>query len=359
MTSPEIDSAELQSRSDTGPANWSAGKSWSLGIIVLLYLVIIPLVFHSQNYILGVVSTISVLALISLGVWITFSIGRINMGQGAFALIGGYTTAILSTHYGVSFWLCLPLSGFAAALAGFLIGWPILRLKGVYFAMITLSITEATHLAFQNGGNYTGGPFGILEVPRPGGLSILGLEIIPPFGGAAPMAFYFLSAAMLIFGFVIVWRLSACRIGAVFQSMRQNEELAASIGINVAKYRVMAFVVCCFLGGLGGAYFAVYQQNIFPSTFQINDSIFFMLYCFLGGLDYVAGPIIGTLLLSVSFEALHAIQKFQPLIFGILMIVLMLWLPDGILSLGAKNRHRARQKKLAPDKLQPEVSNQH
>ena len=308
-------------------------------MIVFLYLVIIPLVFHNQNYILGVVSTISILSLISLGVWVTFSIGRINIGQGAFALIGGYTTAILSTQYGVSFWLCLPLSGLMSALVGFLIGWPILRLKGVYFAMITLSITEATRLAFQNGGHFTGGPFGILDIPRPDNLSIFGLTVIPAFGAADPISFYYLAAVLLIFGFAVVWRLSVCKVGAVFHSMRQNEELASSIGINVANYRVIAYAVCCFLGGLGGSYFAVYQQNIFPSTFQINDSIFFMLYCFLGGLDYVFGPIVGALLLSVSFEVLHAVQQYQPLIYGILMIVLILWLPDGILSLGSKRRH--------------------
>lgn len=335
--------AKIQSKSGVIFSNWRISRKWLYGMIVFLYLVIIPLVFHNQNYILGVASTISVLSFISLGVWVTFSIGRINIGQGAFALIGGYTTAILSTRYGVSFWLCLPLSGLIAALVGFLIGWPILRLKGVYFAMITLSITAATRLVFLNGGKLTGGAFGILEIPRPDSLSIFGLKIVPAFGGADPISFYYLAAVLLIFGFAVVWRLSVCRIGAVFHSMRQNEELASSIGINVAKYRIIAYAVCCFLGGLGGSYFAVYQQNVFPGTFQINDSIFFMLYCFLGGLDYVFGPIVGTLLLFVSFEALHAVQQYQPLIYGILMIALMLWLPDGILSLGSKRRQAGTQ----------------
>ena len=336
---------------ESGDSLFNRGRNRNMmaGIAVFLYLVVIPLVFQSHNYIIGIVSTISILALISLGVWITFSIGRINIGQGAFALIGGYTTAILSTRYGVSFWLCLPLSGLVSGLLGFLLGWPILRLKGVYFSMITLSITEATRLTFLSGGKFTGGAFGILEVPRPGDLSLFGLKIIPAFGGADPLSFYYLAAVLLLFGLAVVWRLSSCKIGAVFQSMRQNEELASSIGINVAKYRVMAYVICCFLGGLGGAYFAAYQQNIFPGTFQINDSIFFMLYCFLGGLDYVLGPIVGTILLFVSFETLHAIQQYQPLIYGILMIVLILWLPDGILSLGSKRRKAG----VEPDKSGP------
>jgi branched-chain amino acid transport system permease protein len=339
MNSSSVVPAKIHFKSGVSFSNWHTSRNLLIGIIVFLYLVIIPLVFHDKNYILGVVSTISVLSLISLGVWITFSIGRINIGQGAFALIGGYTTAILSTRYGVSFWLCLPLSGLMAAFIGFIIGWPILRLKGVYFAMITLSITEATRLAFLNGGKLTGAAWGILEIPRPDDLYLFSLKVIPAFKGSDPISFYYLAAGLLIFGFVVVWRLSTCKIGAVFHSMRQDEELATSIGISVAKYRVIAYAVCCFLGGLGGSYFAVYQQNVFPATFQINDSIFFMLYCFLGGLDYVFGPIVGAILLSVSFEALHAVQQYQPLIYGVLMIALMLWLPDGILSLGSRRRH--------------------
>jgi branched-chain amino acid transport system permease protein len=283
-------------------------------------------------------ATASVLGFISLGVWVTFSIGRINIGQGAFALIGGYTTAILSTRYGVSFWLCLPLSGIAAAVVGFLIGWPILRLRGVYFAMITLSITEATRLAFQNGGEFTGGAFGILEIPRPEAISIGGFTIIPAFSGTNYLPYYYLAAALLILGLIAVWRLWHSRLGWVFRSLRQNEDLASSAGIYVAKYRVIAFVFCCFLGGIGGAFFVALQKNIFPGTFQVTDSFSFMLYCFLGGLDYVIGPLVGAFLLFISFEALHPIQKFQPLIYGLLMVAFILLLPNGIMSLASRTR---------------------
>src|SRR5438034_133679 len=133
-----------------------------------LYLVVVPFVFRESRYLLGVLTTASVLSLISLGVWLTFAIGRINIGQAAFALVGGYTTAILSVKLGVSFWLCLPASGLAAALVGAVIGWPILRLKGVYFAMITLTLSEAARLAALNGGTITQGATGILNIPLPG-----------------------------------------------------------------------------------------------------------------------------------------------------------------------------------------------
>jgi branched-chain amino acid transport system permease protein len=309
------------------------GRHLVLAGVGVVYLVVFPLLFRQANYILGVVTNASILSLISLGVWVTFAIGRINISQGAYALIGGYTTAILSTHYAVSFWLCLPLAGVIAAGVGALIGWPILRLRGVYFAMITLSMTEATRLVFLNGGELTRGATGIVNIPRPGALSVAGLRLIPAFGGVAPLAFYYLAAGLLGLGLLAVWRLSTSRLGWVFRSLRQNEDLAASIGINVAKYRVMAYSFCCLLGGLGGAFFAAYHQNIYPGSYSVTDSIYFMLYCFVGGLDSVLGPILGAFLLVSSFELLHSIQEYQALLYGILMITCMLWLPNGLLSM--------------------------
>lgn len=286
----------------------------------LVALVLVPVLLRDQPYFLNVLTNASVLAFVSLGVWITFAIGRINIAQGAFAMIGGYTTAILSTRYGLPFWLCLPLSGLVAAAFGALIGWPILRLRGVYFAMITLSLTEAVRLAFLNGGEFTQGASGIVNIPRPPGID-------------TPVEFYRLAAGMLLVGVVAVWRLWNCRIGWVFRALRQNEDLAASIGIDVARYRVLAFALCCAFGGMGGSFFAAFHQNIYPASYGVTDSVNFMLYCFFGGLDYVLGPVVGAFLLVIGFELLHEFQRYQTLMYGILMIVLMLWLPNGLLSL--------------------------
>jgi branched-chain amino acid transport system permease protein len=302
------------------------------------YGVVFPLLFYDDNYALVVASNAAMAGFISLGVWITFAIGRINISQGAFALIGGYATAILSARYGVSFWLCLPLSGLAAALIGVVIGAPVLRLKGVYFAMITLCLTKAANLAFLNGGEFTGEAGGIVGIARPGALEVFEITLIPDFAGRGNLPFFFLSAALLFIGALFVWRLSRCRLGWIFRSLRQNEELAASIGVHVAKYRVMAFAASCFFGGVGGAVFAALQQNVFPSTYTVNDSVFYMLYCFLGGLEYVLGPVIGAFLLVVGFEFLHEFNRYQALIYGVLMIVMMLALPNGLLSLSRRAR---------------------
>jgi branched-chain amino acid transport system permease protein len=303
---------------------------------VLLLFIGVPVTLGVSPYFITVLTNAAVLSFISLGVWVTFSIGRMNLAQGAFALVGGYVAAILATRYGISFWVCLPLSGLVSAALGALIGWPVLRLRGVYFAMTTLSLTEAIRLLALNGGDVTKGATGIVNIPPPGAISILGLTVVPPFSSANPMPYYFLASAMLALGLISVWRLSTSRLGWVFRSLRQNEDLATSIGINVAKYRVMAFSVCCFMAGVGGAFFVAFQQNIYPSTYTVADSVNFLLYCFLGGLDYLFGPVVGAFLLVISFEFLHAVQDYQALIYGALMIVCMLWLPNGILSLSLR-----------------------
>lgn len=202
--------------------------------LAFILIIAVPFLFADRPYWLNVFTTASVLSFASLGVWVTFSIGRVNIAQGAFALIGGYVVGMLTTVVGLSFWVSLPLAGATAALVGFLIGWPLLRLKGIYFAMVTLSLTEAVRLAFLNSASI-GGPPSITSIPNPPGIG-------------SPIAFYLFAAGLLLVGYAAVWRLQASRLGGVFRSMRQNEELAASIGIDIARYRVIAFTICCFLG---------------------------------------------------------------------------------------------------------------
>ena len=310
------------------------GKLAGLALFLVLYLVVLPLALADKPYFLGIITTASALSLISAGVWLTFYIGRINIGQGAFALIGGYAAAILMTRLEFSFWLALPLAGLAAAAISALIGLPILRLRGVYFAMITLSLTETARLSSQSFVFLTGGATGIVNIPLPGALEIFGVTLIPDFATLDKhLALFYLAAALLIAGYACLYRIVNSRIGWLFRSLQQNEELAASIGVNVAMLRVIAFAVSSFLAGVGGAFFVASQQSIYPASFQVQDSVYFMLYCFLGGLGYVFGPIVGTFVLFLSFELLQGLNQFQPLIYSLIMILLMLWLPNGLLSL--------------------------
>lgn len=279
-------------------------------------------------------TSVGLLAIASAGVWLTFYIGRINIGQGAFALLGAYVSAILVTKAGISFWISLPIAGLFAAFVAVLIGLPILRLKGVYFAMITLVLTQVvtlTALALP----ITNGAKGITSIPLPGELSLLGLTLIPDFAELANprQAFYYTTAVLMVLTFAAMYRLVNSRLGHLCRSMQQNEELASSIGVNVAYIRIVIYAIASFFGGVGGAMFGSIAQSVYPSSFQVADSVNFMLNCFLGGLGYVFGPMLGTLVLYFGWDLLFEFGKYQMLIYSGVLILLILVLPNGLLSL--------------------------
>jgi branched-chain amino acid transport system permease protein len=279
-------------------------------------------------------TAVALLSIASAGVWLTFYIGRINIGQGAYALAGGYVSALLVTKMGFSFWWTLPLAGAFCAVLAVLIGLPILRLRGVYFAMVTLVLTEVTRLTAL-ALPVTNGAKGITSIPLPGELNVLGLTLIPDFASLEnpKLAFYFTAVTMMCLAYAVLWRIVNSRVGHLCRSLQQNEELAASIGVNTAYLRVLAYAISSFLGGIAGAGFVAISQSLYPSSFQVSDSVNFMLNCFLGGLGFVFGPMLGTLLLYFGWDLLFATGRFQLLIFSSLMIILMLVLPNGVLSL--------------------------
>ncbi|MER9868053.1 branched-chain amino acid ABC transporter permease [Mesorhizobium sp. M0136] len=309
-----------------------------LGVAVFLLVVLIgvPWLIEATGRLdlYYTLTSVALLSIASAGVWVTFYIGRINIGQGAFALMGGYISAILVVQYGVSFWLTLPLAGLFCAAASVLIGLPILRLRGVYFAMVTLVLTEVARL-LALALPITNGAKGMVSIPLPGGISIFGLTILPDFATLANPrpAFYLVSVVLMVLCFAALYRLVHSRIGKLCQSLQQNEELASSIGVNIAYLRVIAYAISSFLGGLGGAMFVAISQSIYPSSFTVTDSVNFMLNCFLGGLSYVFGPMIGTFVLYFGWDFLFETGEFQLLIFSSVLIALMLFLPNGLLSL--------------------------
>ncbi len=279
-------------------------------------------------------SSVALLSIASAGVWLTFYIGRINIGQGAYALVGGYASAVLVTTYGLSFWLSLPVAGLFCALVSVLVGLPILRLRGVYFSMVTLVLTEVARLSAL-ALPITNGAKGITNIPPPGPIGLFGLTLVPSFATFKEQneAFYFLSVAMMTLCFAAMWRLVNSRVGALFAALRQNEDLASSMGLNVPFLRILAYAISSFLGGVGGAIFAAIAQSIYPSSFTVNDSVNFMLNCFLGGLGYVFGPMLGTLVLYFGWDLLFQAGEYQLLIYSGVMILLIVLLPNGLLSL--------------------------
>jgi len=214
-----------------------------------------------------------------------------------------------------------------AGLAGAVIGSFILKLRGIYFSMLTICLTEGIRLAFLNGGSLTQGSKGITGLPQ-------------PFEGDSPLPMYYLSLALLAFGLLVTWRVHGSRVGRIFRAMRLNEDLAESFGTHVWRYRVLAFSIACALGGLGGSYFAVFTQSIYPQSFTVEHSIYYMLFCFLGGLEFVSGAMVGAFALTILFELLSEFQQYQTLVYGVLMIGVILLLPNGLMALRATKEAR-------------------
>ena len=308
---------------------------WVLGFLALT-LVAVPwmIAVTGRSDLYYTLTAVALLAIASGGVWLTFYIGRINIGQAAYALLGGYFSAILVVRYGVPFWLTLPLAGLLCAGASVLIGLPILRLRGVYFAMVTLVLTEVTRL-LALALPVTNGAKGLVNIPLPGPITLFGVALLPDFATLANprRAFYFAAVVLMVVCYAGLYRLVHSRIGRLCLSLQQNEELAASIGVNVAYLRLVVYAISSFLGGIAGAMFIAISQSIYPSSFTTADSINFMLNCFLGGLGYVLGPMLGTFLLYFGWDLLFNAGQFQLLIFSAVLIVLMLTLPNGLLSL--------------------------
>ncbi len=318
----------------------------SVAVFLLAVFVAIPLLITASGRtdFYYTLTSVALLSIASAGVWLMFYIGRINIGQGAFALIGAYVSAILVTKAGMSFWLSLPIAGLFAAGVAVLLGLPILRLKGVYFAMISLVLTQVVTLAAL-ALPITNGAKGITSIPLPGEVSILGLTLIPDFATMenSRLAFYYTACVLMVLTFAAMYRLVNSRLGHICRSMQQNEELASSIGINIAYIRIIVFAISSFLGGIGGAMFGAIAQSVYPSSFQVADSINFMLNCFLGGLSYVFGPMLGTLVLYFGWDLLFESGKYQLLIYASLLIFLMLVLPNGLLSIRLDRLWRVRR----------------
>jgi branched-chain amino acid transport system permease protein len=313
-----------------------SSKILGIAVFLLAVFVLVPLIIAAtgRKDLYYTLTSVALLSIGSAGVWLTFYIGRINIGQGAYSLMGGYVSAILMTQAGFSFWATLPLAGIFCAVISVGIGLPILRLRGVYFAMVTLVLTEVarlTALALP----VTNGAKGITSIPLPGPLSIFGLTIIPDFATMEnpKLAFYLLAVTLMVISYVVLWRIVNSRLGHLCRSLQQNEELSASIGVNTAYLRVLAYAISSFFGGIAGVVFVAISQSIYPSSFVVTDSVNFMLYCFVGGLSYVIGPMVGTLLLYFGWDLLSIAKDYQMLIYSSAMIALMLVLPNGVLSL--------------------------
>jgi branched-chain amino acid transport system permease protein len=261
---------------------------------------------------------------LGLNVVVGFS-GLLNLGYAAFYAIGAYTYALLaSDFFGLhfSFWLLLPIAAGLAALAGFLLGLPVMRTRGDYLAIVTLGFGEIIRILITNLRGLTNGSQGVIGIDSP---MLFGLEI------HTGTHFYYL---IFVFGLIVIFfttRLSNSRLGRAWNAIREDEDAAEMTGINTNHYKLLAFSVGAFMGGLGGVIFAAWQGSIFPDNFNLFVSINTLSLIIIGGLGSIPGVVIGSFALIALPDILRQFSDYRQLLFGLLLVIMMTVRPQGFI----------------------------
>ena len=251
------------------------------------------------------------------------------MAHAGFMGIGAYTSAILSVNLSLNFWIALPFSMIVAGFFGFIIGFPSLRTKGVYFSLTTLGFGEILHIIFENWIPVTGGPMGITGINAPSAISFFGKYSI---SFQSKIGFYYLCLFFLMLTIYFTNRLFKSKLGFAMRAVRENEDLTKSVGISIIKTKITAFVLASMLLGLTGSLFAHYFRFISPITFTISETFRALAMLVVGGMGTLTGPLIGAVLFTVLPEILRSVEQLQWLVYGIIIIIFIAYMPEGIVG---------------------------
>ncbi len=296
-------------------------------VILIIVLLGFPVLdFAKKNLWVRIIGYAGLYIILGLGLLIHVGMtGLLDLGFAAFYAIGAYTYAFFaSDFYGIhlSFWLMLLVGGLTAGFVGALIFLPVLKLRGDYLAIVTLGFGEIVRMLLMNLSKITNGSQGIIGIDRP---YLFGHEL------TTGTHFYYLIIALIVILIFILNRIIKSRIGRAWLAMREDEDVAELSGINTTWYKLLAFILGAFIGGLGGVVFAAWQGSIFPDNFNLMVSINVLSLIVLGGLGNQYGVIIGALTLIALPDILRGLSDYRMIIFGILLIVMMIVRPDGFL----------------------------
>ncbi len=289
-------------------------------------LLVLPHLFTMDYYLhIFVMSEIYAILALSLALIVGFS-GQVSMGHAAFYGIGAYVSALLSTKLGLSFWIAFWISGLAAGAVSYAIGKLVLRLRGHVLAITTAFFCVLVNVIMVNWIPVTNGPMGIAGIPRPTPINLLGFRLV----FETRMQYYYLG---LVFVAAVSWffyRITTSRIGDNLIGVRENEELAKSLGIDTMRNKVFAFSIGGALAGLAGSFYAHYILFISPVTFTIGESINILVMVIFGGMSTLLGPIFGAISLTILPEFLRMAGALRLVIYGIALVCFIIWLPQGV-----------------------------
>jgi branched-chain amino acid transport system permease protein len=280
--------------------------------------------------------------------------GLLDLGYVAFYALGAYSFGLLAYYFGMGFWIALPLAGLLAALWGVVLGFPVLRLRGDYFAIVTLAFGEIIRVVLINWSDFTGGPRGVSNIPKP---TFFGLDFTRGEGGFADffglefstihrfIYLYYIIFILAMITHLVVVRLRRLPVGRAWEALREDDIACRSLGINIRNTKLTAFAISAMFGGFAGSFFATRQGYISPESFTFIESAIILAIVVLGGLGSQLGVVIASVVMIGGMEMLRNLgfltQIFGPdfdpvqyrmLLFGLAMVMIMVWKPRGLIA---------------------------
>jgi branched-chain amino acid transport system permease protein len=287
----------------------------------------LPFVLVDDPYLLSITNFIIIYSILCLGLNLILGYaGLLSLGHAAFYGLGGYATAILMTRYGFAFLPSLVISGLLALVFGFILGLPTRKVRGDYFCLLTLAFGEIFRLVTQAWIGFTGGAMGIVGIPIP---QVFGWEI------KTELDFYFLGIALLGFTYVTLLMLTESKFGRAFVAIREDELAASVMGINTPIYKILTFCIGSFYAGLAGSYLAVYQTTVTPSNFRLEESCLMIIMVIVGGMGRLEATFPGVAMMAIAIEFFRPIAEYRLLLIGMIMILVLLFRPQGLLGASA------------------------
>ncbi|NLX18834.1 MAG: branched-chain amino acid ABC transporter permease [Desulfobulbus sp.] len=288
-------------------------------------LISFPLFFSS--YQVNILTTALMYVVLGLGLNIVVGMaGLLDLGYVAFYAVGAYTYALLHLHFNLGFWMVLPIGGLLGALFGLLLGFPVLRLRGDYLAIVTLAFGQIVRLILENWSEFSKGPSGIANIARPG---LFGLTLSPE---ATITYLYYLMIGLVGLTVFVVNRLQNSRIGRAWQALREDEIACQAMGIDKTKIKLSAFALGATWAGMAGVFFAAKTTFVNPASFTFIESAIILCIVVLGGMGSIAGVMVGALILILLPEYLRAVADYRMLAFGAILVVMMIVRPQGLIA---------------------------
>ena len=282
---------------------------------------IVPLIeFYPEHFVFA-----GIWSLVTIGLSLLMGYaGQISLGQAAFYGIGAYVSAILTVHFGLNPWLCMVIGMAVAAVVAVMVGVPSLKLRGHYLAMATLAFGIIVYIVFNEEGEWTGGPDGMSGIP---GLNLFGFEF------DSVEKYYYLVWFFVFAAFIFTINIIQSRSGRALRAIHISEAAANAMGINVSRFRIIVFVYSAILAALAGSLYAHYMNFVNPTSFDLFFSIKLIIMIALGGMHSIWGAIIGAFLVTfLSFEWLHYFEEFEIVVYGVILLLITIFLPHGLVG---------------------------